>query len=118
MGQGKLSPWLARHGLDALTPLWQKLHVQAGWENALEAALRERLGALEVSQVERVLAFADDVPPSKLAFYSAQIATPPASDALLPPLADLLPGSKKSREKCGAVVLPVRPWLPRIVPAG
>ncbi len=90
MGQGKLSPWLARHGLDALTPLWQKLHVQAGWENALEAALRERLGALEVSQVERVLAFADDVPPSKLAFYSAQIATPPASDALLPPLADLL----------------------------
>ena len=43
----KLSPWLSRHGLDNLQALWSRLHIEAGWENALEAALRERLSALE-----------------------------------------------------------------------
>ena len=37
---GKLKPWLARHGLDALQGLWSRIHVEPGWENALEAALR------------------------------------------------------------------------------
>ena len=45
---GKLAPWLAKHGLDGLQGLWSRIHIEQGWENALEAALRERLGALEV----------------------------------------------------------------------
>lgn len=67
---GKLQPWLQRHGLDHLQGLWSRLHIEQGWENALEGALRERLGALEVSRLELVRAFAQDVPPAKLAFYS------------------------------------------------
>ncbi|MCW5652359.1 chromosome segregation protein SMC [Hydrogenophaga sp.] len=72
----KLKPWLARHGLDGLQGLWSRIHIEAGWENALEAALRERMGALEVSRLEMVRAFGQDAPPAKLAFYS-----PPAAAA-------------------------------------
>ena len=50
---GKLRPWLEKQGLGNLQALWQKLHIEPGWERALEAALRERMQALEVSQIER-----------------------------------------------------------------
>ena len=67
---GKLKPWLAKHGLDGLQGLWSRIHIETGWENALEAALRERLGALEVSRLDMMRAFGNDAPPAKLAFYS------------------------------------------------
>ncbi len=86
----KLKPWLARHGLDSLQALWTRIHVEQGWENALEAALRERLGALEVSRLETVRAFAGDAPPAKLAFYSPPAAGAPEAAGSLPRLADLL----------------------------
>ncbi len=75
--EGKIQPWLERHELGALPRLWKKLHVEAGWETALEAVLRERLAALEVSNLDWVKAFATDAPPAKLAFY----APPPAGQA-------------------------------------
>ena len=87
---GKLQPWLQKHGLDHLQGLWSRLHVEPGWENALEGALRERLGALEVSRLEMVRAFAQDRPPAKLVFYSASAAQPAPDAAVLPRLADLL----------------------------
>ena len=73
---GKLQPWLARQGLDGLQALWKRLHIQSGWETALEAALRERMGALEVSRLDMLRALAADAPPARLAFYA-----PPAADA-------------------------------------
>ena len=87
---GKLKPWLARHGLDSLQGLWSRLHVEPGWESALEAALRERLGALEVSRLELVRAFAADLPPAKLAFYSPAPAGVAVAGGGLPSLADRL----------------------------
>ncbi|HYE40265.1 MAG TPA: chromosome segregation protein SMC, partial [Ramlibacter sp.] len=87
---GKLQPWLARHGLSGLQGLWSRIHVEQGWENALEAALRERLNSLEVSRLEMVRAFAGDAPPAKLAFYHAPSAAAPEAPAELPRLADLL----------------------------
>ncbi|RYX95827.1 MAG: chromosome segregation protein SMC [Comamonadaceae bacterium] len=94
---GKLKPWLAKHGLDNLQGLWSRIHIEQGWENALEAALRERLGALEVSRLDMVRGFAGtdgrDAPPAKLAFYSAPQAAVPAQatpPAGLQPLAGLL----------------------------
>jgi len=68
--EGKLKPWLAKHGLDGIKGLWTRVHIEAGWEPALEAALRERLGALEVGRLETVRAFASDAPPARLAFYT------------------------------------------------
>ncbi|WP_153100130.1 chromosome segregation protein SMC [Paraburkholderia hayleyella] len=85
--EGKVQPWLARHELSALPRLWKKLHVEAGWEAALEAVLRERLAALEVSNLDWVKAFASDAPPAKLAFYappSAALAAPATVTGLHP----------------------------------
>jgi chromosome segregation protein len=87
---GKLQPWLAKHGLDNLQGLWSRIHIEQGWENALEGALREQLGALEVSRLEMVRAFASDAPPAKLAFFSPPQAAVPERAAALPRLADLL----------------------------
>ena len=87
---GKLQPWLAKHGLDSLQGLWSRIHIEQGWENALEAALRERLSALEVSRLELVRAFGNDAPPAKLAFYSPPLAVLPEKAVTLPRLSDLL----------------------------
>ena len=93
----KLKPWLAKHGLDGLQGLWSRIHIELGWENALEAALRERLGALEVSRLDMVRGFAgtdgQGSPPAKLSFYAPPLAGPvPESNIAiaLKPLADLL----------------------------
>lgn len=70
---GKLSPWLEKHGLQDLSPLWNLLQIEAGWENALEAALRERMSAFEVSQLEMISRLVADQPPSKMTFYSSVV---------------------------------------------
>lgn len=87
---GKLAPWLAKHGLESLQGLWSRIHIEQGWENALESALRERLGALEVSRLDMVRAFGGDAPPAKLAFYTPPVAAVPQGPAALPRLSDLL----------------------------
>ncbi len=93
---GTLPPWLARHGLDGLGGLWQRLHIEPGWEPALEAALRERLNALAVGRIDTVRAFAADPPPAKLAFYTPPAGSvphgsnPAAAHPNLPRLAGLL----------------------------
>ncbi len=88
--EGKLKPWLAKHGLDGLQGLWTKVHIEAGWETALESALRERLNALEVGRIETVRAFADDAPPAKLAFYTPPNAAISNTHQTLPRLSELL----------------------------
>src|SRR5260363_63331 len=50
--------------------LWQKLRIEAGWETALEAVLRERLGAFEGLDLKTLAAFAASAPPARLAFYA------------------------------------------------
>lgn len=94
---GKLQPWLAKHGLDGMQGLWTRLAIEPGWENALEAALRERMGALSVGRLDMVRGFlgagAQDAPPARLAFYSTADAKPLAAQASstgLAPLASLL----------------------------
>ena len=88
--EGKLKPWLAKHGLEGLQGLWTKLHISQGWENALEASLRERMGALSVGRLDMVRAFAADAPPARLAFYSAPQSGIANTHDTLPKLSDLL----------------------------
>jgi chromosome segregation protein len=91
---GKLKPWLNKHGLEQLQGLWSKMHMEPGWENAMESALREKLSSLEVSRLDMVKAFASDAPPAKLSFYSPPNATQTSAQKGLPaacrPLSDLL----------------------------
>jgi len=97
--EGKLKPWLDKHGLSGLQGLWTQIHIEAGWEAALEAALRERLNALSVGRLDTVRAFAADAPPAKLAFYAMQtpgvsadapVGATPHSHETLPQLSQLL----------------------------
>ncbi|MBY4946708.1 chromosome segregation protein SMC [Cupriavidus respiraculi] len=84
--QGKVQPWLARHELAELPRLWKKVHIEPGWESALEAVLREKLAALEVSNLDWVKSLLADAPPAKLAFY-----TPPSAARPLETPAGLRP---------------------------
>ncbi|MEO8297700.1 MAG: chromosome segregation protein SMC [Burkholderiales bacterium] len=88
--EGKLKPWLAKHGLDSLAGLWTRIHIEPGWEPALEAALRERLGALQIGRLETVQAFESDAPPARLAFYSTPSTAIDNTHQTLPRLSELL----------------------------
>jgi chromosome segregation protein len=88
--EGKLKPWLDRHGLGALSGLWTQVHIETGWETALESALRERLNALPVGRLDTVRAFAADAPPAKLAFYALPSGATSNTHQTLSRLADLL----------------------------
>src|SRR5690606_27546869 len=74
--QGALEPWLERHGLAGLSRLWQRLHIEPGWETALESVLRERMAAIELRQLEQAGALSSDAPPSRLALYQLPVVAP------------------------------------------
>ncbi|MEC5160182.1 MULTISPECIES: chromosome segregation protein SMC [unclassified Janthinobacterium] len=88
--QGKVQPWLKRHELDALPRLWQKLQIEQGWESAIESVLRERTGALQVSNIDWAKAFFGDAPPAKLALFAPAPAAPAPELAGLKPLLNVL----------------------------
>ncbi len=89
--EGKVQPWLEKHELNGLPKLWQKLHIEAGWETALESVLRERTSALEMSNLDWAKAFFNDAPPAKLALYTPQVVAATAEPAAgLKPLLNLL----------------------------
>ncbi len=76
--KGALEPWLAKHELTSMSRLWQKLHIEPGWETALEAVLNERMTGLEVRSLDWARAFASDPPPARLAFFQLPVAAPAA----------------------------------------
>lgn len=88
--QGKVQPWLAKHELEKLPKLWQKVQIEAGWETALESVLRERTSALEMSNLEWAKAFFSDAPPAKLALYAPQVSAPMTVVAGMQSMFDLL----------------------------
>ncbi len=65
-----LKSWLAKYQLENLPHLWQAIRIDAGWEDALEAVLRERLNALSISQLDDTADWTD-APPAKLAVFAA-----------------------------------------------
>lgn len=82
--QGELGDWLARHGHRELPPLWRALEVDAGWEAAVEAVLRERLAALMVEGDSTLVSdVLDDPPPAAFALGFAPMLD--AADALTAP---------------------------------
>ncbi len=79
-----LREWLERHGLGGLPRLWQKMRIDSGWETAVEAVLRERLHALEVSAVQPLIG---DQPPAKASVVDRTGGDAPAVAPGLEPLA-------------------------------
>jgi chromosome segregation protein len=81
--QGKLRPWLEKFQLQALPRLWQKIQVENGWESALESILRERIGAIETSDLQDSLKYVEQIPPGRVAWFetNAVIDTPKTNTA-------------------------------------
>ena len=66
-GQGRIRPWLVKHGLERAEPVWQGMSIDVGMEVAVEAVLRERVGALRGKQGLNAGKLIDDAPPGRLA---------------------------------------------------
>ena len=80
--------WLEERGLARARRLWQLVDIEPGWEDALEAVLRERLSALELARLDDAAAWADGgtPPPRRIAAYAlapARHGPDGAHDALL-----------------------------------
>ena len=66
-----LSEWLARHRLHVLPRLWQNLQIADGWEDALEAVLRERLNSTQLESLETAHGWLSDSPPGKWTLFES-----------------------------------------------
>jgi chromosome segregation protein len=97
-----LREWLERRGLARSARLWQKLRIDGGWESAVEAVLRERLHALEVSALGPILG---DPPPAKASVFDrsgGEVATPAPG---------LVPLASKVHAADAAVAAALADWL-------
>ena len=75
IGQGKDNAgWLEARSLARAHRLWQGLDIEPGWEDALEAVLRERLNAVELDRLDAAAAWlaAGATPPGRLALYARE----------------------------------------------
>ncbi|MGE5337426.1 MAG: chromosome segregation protein SMC [Gemmatimonadota bacterium] len=70
----KLDPWLRAQGLETLPRLFRRINVDAGWEVAFEAVLRDRLEGLEVGRLDSLAGLAGNTPPARVSFYSTTAA--------------------------------------------
>jgi len=68
-----LNAWLQQHQLEKLPRLWQSIRIESGWEDALEAVLRERLNALALTDMGAAAEWSD-APPAKLALFAPSAA--------------------------------------------
>ena len=91
---GKIHAWLARHSLDTLPRVWEKLRISQGWETAFEAILREKLHALELTQPGLLETLLNDAPPAKAVTYSQGAATERRCVEGFTPLLDLVEASE------------------------
>jgi chromosome segregation protein len=67
----QLNAWLQQHQLDKLPRLWQSIRIEAGWDDALEAVLRERLNAIAMPHLADAAAWRES-PAAKLAVFSLE----------------------------------------------
>jgi chromosome segregation protein len=65
----KLAEWTANHSLDRAERLWQAIHVEAGWDDAVEAALGVRLNAVKLGDEGGLTALLRDAPPGNFAVF-------------------------------------------------
>ncbi len=101
--------WLAGKGLQKAPRLWQQLDIERGWEDALEAVLRERLNALELPSLDAALAWIDpDVAlPGRVAAYAPATGNVPSK----PPFDALLAKVKTVRSELSRVLID---WLDNV----
>ena len=62
--------WLEARGLAGAPRLWQQIRIEAGWEDALEAALRERLNAIGLERMEQAGSWLGEPPPGRVTAFA------------------------------------------------
>ncbi|MGQ0525856.1 MAG: chromosome segregation protein SMC, partial [Betaproteobacteria bacterium] len=62
----EMAGWLAARDLDRSPRLWQGIAIEGGWEDALEAVLRERLNGITLDDIEKSATWLGDAPPGKM----------------------------------------------------
>jgi chromosome segregation protein len=107
----QMAAWLGQNGLSERPRLWQHIRVDSGWEDALEAVLRERLNAIAVQDPAGLADWFGASPPGKLAVYRAGTDGLPAETAA-PSGSAHLAGRVSSAD--GAVTAVLREWLDRV----
>jgi chromosome segregation protein len=75
---GEMHAWLDDHQLDGFGRLWQGIRIEAGWEDALEAILRERLNGIALDDLQRARHWLGHPPPGKVSFFQKQVGAGPA----------------------------------------
>jgi chromosome segregation protein len=105
-----MQDWLESHGLHTARHLWQDIEIEAGWEDALEAVLRERLNGIGLDSLDQAVPWLGDLPPGRMTVYSAGsgAALAPAAWAGLKPLAAFV------RCKHAATAGALNDWLEQV----
>ena len=62
--------WLGQRGMGKTPRLWQGVRIEPGWEDALEAVLRERLNAIALERFEQAERWFSEPPPGKVTVYA------------------------------------------------
>jgi chromosome segregation protein len=66
---GEMHAWLDNQQLDGFRRLWQGIRIEPGWEDALEAVLRERLNGIALDDLQCASAWLTQPPPGKVSFF-------------------------------------------------
>lgn len=69
-----LSAWIGRRQLDGQPRLWQGIDIREGWEDALEAVLRERLDSSGFDRLEKAQDWIADAPPGRWTLFETGVA--------------------------------------------
>jgi chromosome segregation protein len=87
----RLADWTRAHALDRAERLWQAIRVEAGWDDAVEAALGVRLNAARLGAEGDLGALLADAPPGSFAVFVERAAPEAAAPgAHLKPLASVV----------------------------
>jgi chromosome segregation protein len=93
----KLKDWIQAHGLERSERLWQAIHVEAGWDDAVEAALGVRLNAVKLTDDAALPQLMRDAPPGNFAVFmersSGEGAPPPSR---LSPLSSVVTSTRQA----------------------
>ncbi|MEO7741608.1 MAG: chromosome segregation protein SMC [Usitatibacter sp.] len=91
----KLKDWIQAHALERAQRLWQAIHVDAGWDDAVEAALGVRLNAARLADDTNLPELLRDAPPGNFAVFVERGAPDaPSSTSHLKPLASVVSSSR------------------------
>jgi len=70
---GDMEAWQAGRHLDKAPRLWQGIEIAPGWEDALEAVLRERLNGIALERIDHDAGWLSQPPPGKMTVIDLQV---------------------------------------------